>query len=276
MARVAVEIADLVKHRGLGRWEAVRFAEARDLRPSDLMARRFNGRNAAGAVLWIEATDDATAATGWANYARDCAEMPSMPRLCIAMHAEHAKACDEDKRLRRRLWRDFMTPLDARAIAERFGRRSGHRSANVQLRSALVAELADTDLAYAERLSRQRLQWILKPNDHPRERVWAAQVAVLLPLVEDQRRWFLRTHRALWQVPHFRDDGSQVRHLDDLEIGDLATQARKSARKSALHGVDRGRLDWLRRVRNKLAHNEFVPWEMLTSRVAVGIADFRE
>ena len=269
--RLAIEIADLVKHRGLGRWEAVRFTEAR-LKPSDVMDRRFNGGNAAGAVLWIEATGADTVATAWADYARDAAEMPNMPRLCIAMGAGHADACDEDKRLRRRLWRDFISPLDARAIAERFGRRSGHRPDNVVLRSALIAELAGTDLACAERLSRDPLGRILNSSDHPRERIWAAQVAVLLPLVERQRRWFLNAHQALWQLPHVRKDRTKVRRLEDLEIGDLATQARSGR----LLGVGRERLDWLRRVRNRLAHNDIVPWGTLTSRVAVRIADFRE
>ena len=271
-ASLAVEIADLVKHRGLGRWEAVRFAEACNLKPSDVLARRFNGGNAAGTVLWIEATGADAVANAWADYARDAVEMPSVPRLCIAMDTAHAEACDEDKRLRRRLWRDFMTPLDARAIAERFGRRSGHRPHNVVLRSALVAELAGTNLVFAERLSRHPLGRILNSNDHPGERIWAAQVAVLLPLVERQRRWLLDAHRGLWQLPHVRKDGTQVRRMEDLEIGDLATQARSRR----LLGVDRERLDWLRRVRNRLAHNDIVPWGTLTSRVGVRIADFRE
>ena len=270
--RVAIEVADLVKQRGLGRWEAVRFAEARDRNPSDVMARRFNGRRAAGAVLWVEATGADTVARAWADYARDAVETPSMPRLCIAMDMEDAEACDEDKRLRRRLWRDFMTPLNARAIAERFGRRSGHRAANIVLRSAVVAELAGTNLAYAEKLSRHSLARILNSTDHPRDRIWAAQVAVLLPLVERQRRWFLDAHGALWQLPHVRKDGTQVRRLEDLEIGDLAAQARSSR----LLGVDGERLDWLRRVRNRLAHNDIVPWATLTSRIGVRIEDFRE
>ena len=271
-ARVALEIADLIKHRGIGRWEAVRLEEARDLQPSDLMARRFKGGNAGGAVLWIEAAGCATAATAWADYARDSVEVPNMPRLGIAMDLEHAEACGEDKRLRRRLWRDFVTPLDARAIAERFGRRSGHRPANVALRGALVAELAGADLAYAERLSRDPLGRIVSSSDHAHERIWAAQVAVLLPLVERQRRWFVNAHRALWRLPHARKDGRQIRRMEDLEIGDLANQARSRA----LLGVNRERLDWLRRVRNRLAHNDIVPWGTLTSRVAVQIADFRE
>lgn len=269
---LAVEVADLVKHRGLGRWEVVRSTEARTRRPSDSMNRRFNGGNPASSILWIDATGGEVAATAWANYARDSAERPDIPRLCIAMDATHAEACGEDKRLRRRLWRDFATPLDARAIVERFGRRSGLRPANVALRSALVAELADTDLARAERLARSPLREILDASNHPRERIWAAQAGVLFPIVERQRQWLLKRHETLWQVPHTRRDGTQIRHRQRLEIGDMAAQARSGG----LLGVDHAHLDWLRRVRNQLAHNEVVSWGTLTSPTAVRIADFRE
>ena len=270
--RLAVEMADLVQHHGLGRWEVIRFREARAHKPSELLEKRFNGSNAAGAVLWIEATGGNTAASAWSDYARDSVEMSNMPRLCIAMDAAHAKAYGEDKRLRLRLWRDFVTPLDARAIAERFGRHSGHRRANIALRSALVAELAGPDLSLAERLSRYSLPEILNSSDHPRERIWAAQITVLFPLIERQRRLLLSAHRTRWQLPYERGDGRQIRRLEDLEIGDMAGQARSGS----LFGVDRERLNWLRRVRNQLAHNDVVSWATLTSRTAIRIEDFRE
>lgn len=271
-AAVAVEIADLVKHRGLGRWVAVRSTEARKVRPSDFIARRFNGGNPAGSVLWIEATGGYEPVVAWADYARNSVEKPNTPRLCIATDTAHAKACEEDKRLRRRLWRDFVTPLDARAIAERIGRRSGHRPANIVLRSALVGELAGADLASAERLSRYPLERILKTNEHPRERIWAAQVGVLFPVVECERQRLLNAHRTFWRLPHHRKDGKRIRNLKDLEIGDMATQARSHG----LPGVDHDRLHWLRQVRNQLAHSDIVTWATLTSPVAVRIADFRE
>ena len=271
-ATLAVEVADLVKHRRLGRWEAVRSTEARRLVPSESMARRFDGGNAAGSVLWIDATGWNVAATAWADHARRFAELPNMPRMCIAMDAACAEACQEDKRLRRRLWRDFVTPLDARALVERLGRRSGHRPAHVVLRSALVAELAGTDLAFAERLSREPLGRMLQASDHARERIWAAQVAVLFPLVERERQCILNTHRTLWRLPHIRKDGTRIRCLKDLEIGDMAAQARWSGPLE----VARQRLNWLRRVRNQLAHNEIVPWGTLTSPIATRVADFRQ
>ena len=261
----------MVKHRRIGRWEAVRSTEARRLVPSASIARRFDGRNAAGSVLWIDATGSDVAATTWADHARLFAETADMPRLCIAMDAPRAEACGEDKRLRRRLWRDFVTPLDARALVERLGRRSGHRPAHIMLRSALVGELAGTNLALAERLSRDPLDRILEASDHPRERIWAAQVAVLFPLVERERQCLLNARRAFWRLPHTRKNGKQIWHLEDLEIGDMAAQAWDSGPLA----VERQRLNWLRRVRNQLAHNKVVPWATLTSPIAIRIADFR-
>lgn len=269
---LAVEVAELVKHRDLGRWEVVRATEARTRAPSESMERRFKVGNPASTIMWIDATGGDVAASAWASYAREVTERSNMPQLCIAMDVAYAEACEEDKRLRRRLWRDFVTSLDARAIVERFGRRSGLRPANIALRSALVAELAHTDLGLAERLARFPLREMINARNHPRERIWAAQVGVLFPIVERQRQWMLRRHKTLWQVPHTRRDGTRIRCRQHLEIGDLAAQARSGG----LLGVDHARLAWLRRVRNQLAHNEVVSWGTLTSPTAVRIADFRE
>ena len=40
--------------------------------------------------------------------------------------------------------------------------------------------------------------------------------------------------------------------------------------------TERRRLDWLRWVRNTLAHSKIVPWSMMISPTALQIADFRE
>ena len=269
---LTVEIAELVKHRRLGRWEPVRSSEARNATPSDTLARRFGNGSAGDSVLWVDTMGEVTAASEWADQARRLAECPGMPRLCIMMGSACAESCDEDKRLRRRLWREFVTPLDARALVERIGRRSGHSRAHSVLRSTLIAEIADTNLALAERLSRVPLRRILQPSDHLSERIWRAQVSVLLPLVESERRRQLDTYRTLWRLPHTRKDGKEIRSLENLEIGDMAAQARRVG----LPDAERQRLGWFRRVRNALAHNEVVSWETLTSPIAIRIRDFRE
>ena len=269
---LAVEISDLVGHRGLGRWEPVRSSEARTMVPSDTLARRFGNENADGSVLWVDTMGEEAAARAWADHARRLVEFADMPRLCIMMDSKCAESCAEDKRLRRRLWREFVTPLDARALVERIGRRSGHSRAHSVLRSTVIAEIADTNLALAERLSRVPLRRILQPSDNPSEFIWRAQVSVLLPLVESERRRQIDTYRTLWRLPHTRKDGKEIRSLENLEIGDMAAQAQRVG----LPHAERQRLGWFRRVRNALAHNEVVSWETLTSPIAIRIMDFRE
>ena len=269
---VAVEIADAVKRNGLGRWESVRSKEAYETIPLEFISRRFDGRDAEGFILWIDAMNGDTAATAWADYARRFAGLEKTPRICIAMSAACAEACREDKGVRRRLWRDFVTASDARVLVERLGRRFGRSSEHIALKSALIAELAGPDLAFAERLAREPLGRILAASDHPPECIWAAQISVLFPLVERERRRLLDVHRDLWRIPHIREDGKEIQCPEDLEIGDMAAQAR---RVRALE-TERRRLDWLRRVRNALAHNEIVSWGTLVSPLALQITDFRE
>ena len=271
-AILTVEIAELVKHRGLGRWRAIRSAEARKLSPSEYINGEFNGGNPASSILWIDVTSVRELANEWATYVQNSTEVARMPRFCIAMETGLAKAWGEHKRLRRRLWHDFVSPLDTQALVERSGRRSGHRPANIALRSALVSRIAGSDLALAEKLSRWPLPKILSAKDHRRECIWAAQVSVVFPLLERQRLTLLDAHRNLWRVPHTRPDGHVVRNLDLLEIGDMTEQTSSYN----LLGVDQELLKWLRFVRNQLAHSKIVPWQQLTSRIALRVADFRE
>ena len=267
---LAVEIADLVKHHRLGTWESVRSTESQTTPPSNSIAQRSFGTNLRNTVLWIDAAS-AQAASSWTEHVQRFAEIPDMPRLCVVMNATCAEGCSEDKRLRRRLWRDFVTPLDSRALVEKTGRRAGWGPAHVALKGALVAEIAGPDLMFAERLSQRPLGRILQADTHENEQIWAAQVSVLLPLVERERRRLLHTHSPLWSLPYARLDGTEIQSLHELEIGDMAAQARQPGPLES----EWKRLNWLRRVRNSLAHGKVVPWETLTSQIAIQIADFR-
>ena len=90
--------------------------------------------------------------------------------------------------------------------------------------------------------------------------------------MESERRRQLDAYRTLWRLPHTRKDGKEIRSLENLEIGDMAVQAKRVG----LPDAERQRLGWFRRVRNALAHNEVVSWETLTSPIAIRIIDFRE
>lgn len=89
------------------------------------------------------------------------------------------------------------------------------------------------------------------PGGELRRRMWAAQAAELLPLIEMRRRELAHGLERHVQCPFWTDDGKrQIRSLDELEIGSLAyvTQTHK------IRGELRDRAEWLARCRNTLAH----------------------
>ena len=267
---IAVEIAEAVKRKGLGQWAPVRSAETGQQTPAQSVRQRSQSGNAKGLVLWADATDKDTAAKAWGEYALRSAGSPEVPWLCIAMQMSCAKACRENSGLRRRFWEDFVTSTDSRVLAERHVRRFEHGDAHVALKCSLVAELAGPDLAFATQLADKPLEHILDPANYFLGSIWAAQVSILFPLIERERRRLLGTYRDVWNLPHVRKDGWKIRCLEELEIGDMDAQAQQSrALKS-----ERERLDWLRRVRNSLAHLKIVPWATLTSPIARQIVNF--
>ena len=268
---IAVEISEMVRQRRVGRWEPIRASEANAHAPEESMAHRSTAIRD-GAVLWVDATGTEEAADAWVTHIRSLADEPTFPRICIVTNFTFAEACREEKRLRRRLWHDFVTELDACALVQRHGRRRGQSPAHIELRSAIIAELAGADLACAERLVAKPLGRILNDNGRERARVWAAQVATLFPLIERERQRLLDTYRKLWRLPHSRYDGTQVTSPDELEIGDLAKQLASIQSLQEEHK----RAEWLRRIRNALAHSEMVPWSTLISPTAIQIIDFRE
>ena len=268
-SKLAIPVSEMVKRMGL-RWSAVRRAEVSQDNPEKSVERRRNGGTSRNLVLWIDGMTQNEGASAWAAYARRIAGSDEELRLCVAMPMDSATNCGEDRGLRRRLWRDFVTSSDSRVLVERLGRRSEQRQMHIALKSALIEEIAGRDLDFATRLAEYSLGSILKAN-HPEEKIWAAQIKILFPLIERERRFFLENFRDFWILPHCRKDGEKVKNLEDLEIGDMASQAR------GLRALEekQKRLDWLRRIRNDLAHTKIVPWETLISPIALQIVDFR-
>lgn len=89
------------------------------------------------------------------------------------------------------------------------------------------------------------------PGGELRRRLWAAQAAELLPLIEMRRRDLAQGLARHVPCPFWIDGGKrQVRSLHELEIGSLAYVTQT-------HGVRgdlRDRAEWLARCRNTLAH----------------------
>ena len=81
-------------------------------------------------------------------------------------------------------------------------------------------------------------------------RLWSAQAAELLPLIELRRRELAKGLERHVKCPFWLGGDRQVRSLDELEIGPLAHVARTNAVDPAL----RDRADRLAEYRNTLAH----------------------
>ncbi len=93
---------------------------------------------------------------------------------------------------------------------------------------------------------------LVERDDPERElsrRLWTAQAAELLPMIEVRRRELLKGLDRHLVCP-FNLDGVPVRSLDELEIGRLAL----ATQRKGLKGDLRTRAEWLAGCRNKLAH----------------------
>ena len=267
---ISVEIAEAAKRNGLGQWSSVRSSEADQLTPAQSVKRRSQSENLGSLILWVDATDKETSAKAWGDYVLRFAGSPEIPKICIAMETTLAESYRVDIGLRRRFWTDFVTSTDSRVIAERHVRRFEHSEAHGVLKCTLVSQIAGADLVLAMELARKPLEDILSPEKYPHKSIWGAQISVLFPIIEYNRLRLLRNYRSLWKIPHFRCDGSEVRCLEKLEIGDMAAQAQSIG---ALKN-ERKRLGWLRRVRNDLAHLKIVSWATLNSPIGREIVDF--
>lgn len=85
-----------------------------------------------------------------------------------------------------------------------------------------------------------------------RQRVWAAQAAVLLPLVEEQRISLISKNSRYLNLPIKTEDGRQIDDPLDLDVGQLAWHLDRRDKPKVL----RKKVRRLRLVRNKLAHME--------------------
>ncbi len=271
-SRCSVMIAETVKRKEVGQWTTVRSMEAPEL----TLIRSIENHNsdAKRLVLWVEATDEDTASK-WVNDARRrFAGGDEMPRICIAMPIVHAEVYQEDSGLRRHLWTDFVTASDSRVLIERWCRYLGKDPMHIALKSTLIAELIGPDLVLADELAHKSLRQILDPSKFSPEHIWSAQVSVLFPLIGRERQRLLKKYQNLWNLPHCREDGRKIMHLEKLEVGDLYAQVEHQ--QVNLPQADEERLNWLRLVRNRLAHHDIVPWGTLTSPAARQIVNFGE
>ena len=103
-------------------------------------------------------------------------------------------------------------------------------------------------------------------SDKDREldrRIWTAQVEVLLPWVENQRRLLLERFGPMFPVPFRTREEHVINDVRDLEIGHIQHLLSNGAWRPDRDVMDRVRA--LRKIRNALSHLEPVGAEILAS-----------
>ena len=96
-----------------------------------------------------------------------------------------------------------------------------------------------------------------------RQRIWAAQAAVLLPLVEERRVGLVDRYRRYLKLPINTEDGRQVDDPLNLDVGQLAWYLDRTGKPQVL----RKQVRRLRHVRNRLAHMEPLKAEQALDRM---------
>jgi hypothetical protein len=93
-------------------------------------------------------------------------------------------------------------------------------------------------------------------------RIWSAQVSLLLPWAEEQRRNFITHLAGTLRIPFTTSHGKVITRIKDLELGHINAQLSKLSYVDA--NLRRSVESWLA-VRNSLAHLERVPAALLLS-----------
>lgn len=268
---LAVELTESVHLHGLGSCLVFREREMRERPPRELyFGRVAHGR--VGRVAFADARFDGRVADAWREFLFERLDCASASGVCVGFHDVFAEELPERKGVRIRLWREFVSPVDARVIVLRRERGLERSAEAVQLKCALVAELAGSDLDSACRLAECTLRELIDVTRFPRERIWSAQVAVLLPLVDRERRRLLKTYSESWVVPYWIDESHTVDNLSELEVSHMVRQARGNP----VIAKELGLLRWLRGVRNSMAHMNVVSWATLVSPHITERMNFRE
>lgn len=268
---LSVELAECADRRGLGSFYVFRQMELMERQPRDLYRERLED----GCLGWIAFADtrcDEAVGEAWTEFVFERLDCSRSSGLCVAFHHEVVEQLKERKGLRIRLWREFVTSVDARVIVQRRERGLDRSAECIDLKCALVAELAGTDLDAAHRLSEYALKDLMDVRRFPYDRVWSAQVSVLLPLVNRERLRILNSYAGSWIVPYLVDQSRTIYDPSELEVSHMVRQAVNIP----VIAKELGLLKWLLRVRNLIAHMRVVSWATLVSPHVIGRINFRD
>lgn len=106
-----------------------------------------------------------------------------------------------------------------------------------------------------------------------KRRLWGAEVETLFPLIELQRQRLIEQLLPFLSVPYTTPFGV-IDDARDLELGHIADQLYSS--RTPEHFEMRGFAQWLKRLRDRLAHSEPIPADLLLQPRFVSILDVLE
>lgn len=267
---LADEVSEYTFDLALGDWILIPFEEDAG-EPAGIVSQSSSDARSLRPLLWVQSSE-ISRVNSWVDHLRKIAPLKDAPRAFVSVACSTASEVSSRPGVRIRLWNDFVTKTDSLALVDKIGRQRSLSRAHLDLKSAVVATLAGGDIAYASRLASQKLSRIIDDPNHPRDQLWAAQVGVLMPMVDYQRKRLLHRYYERWKVPHRRMDGRVISAQDQLEIGDMDAQA-------YFLGIpkrDVKSIRWLNRVRRAMAHNEPVSWGVLVSAIGRTMVDFTE
>lgn len=268
----SVEIAERVYARRLGALVVYRDQDIERYAPCELFFQKILVlRDRADAIL-LDVRGESARAGEWLEYFGDTPDFSDWPRGLIVMSEDCMIHVADRKGMRSRSWCDFVGRLDCRVLLQAHDRDLDLTVECRLLRESLVVELSDGDLTIAHSLIGLPLQRLMDQSAFDRDRIWVAQVSVLFPIIDRERRRILEKYRDLWVIPYRASNARIVSEIMDLEIRDMVAQAEGNF----VMGREMRLLRWLRRVRNLIAHMRVVGWGTLVSSDANGVVNFRD
>lgn len=268
----AVEVSERVYARKVGMLVVFRDQDVERYAPHELFLHRIQILRERADSILLDIRDDQARAQQWLEYFGRTSDFSDWPGGCVVMRQDSITQLAERKGIRSRSWCDFVGVLDCRVMLHHRDRDLDVSDECRLMRDALIVELTGGDLAKAQSLADLSLKALLDEAAFDRNRIWAAQVSVLFPVVDRERRRILSQYWDLWVIPYHSSGGRIVDHVMDLEVRDMVAQAE-------LDSVIRRELRllrWLRRVRNLIAHMKVVRWSTLVSGDSNGVVDFRD
>ena len=265
-------LAELVNRKKLARLIVATERKLAGLRPRAFIDRSCPSGNYDGIVILVDMRHNHDQERAWSEFVVQISKTDVVMRICLVVSQKAVRDYSDEKHLRVRCWSKFVGLTDSRVLFEQTSRGQEVSREYIALKGALIEKVAGSNLSVAHQLSRHTLRELLTNGSYSRSKIWSAQISVLFPLIDQERRRILEKYRSVWQLPYQSKMGKLRFRLYDLEVSDMVDQAedvRVLSREKAC-------LEWLQRVRNLLAHMKVVRWGTLVNVPAKSLFDFSE